>query len=149
MVASANRLYLARPLFARPVRVASCLFSTTATPVVAPGVNESQAIDELRLLLKAGWALDERRCGIEKAYYFKTYTKCQDFFNTVAIRSKAKNHHSTMTIKAGSVHVHWTTHHPRGLTLLDTVMARYCDEQSASIGTVDQSQSKKCHPALA
>ncbi|OAL73311.1 pterin-4-alpha-carbinolamine dehydratase [Trichophyton violaceum] len=119
---------MAQRLFSRPVSVRSCLFSSTSTPIVAPGVSESQVSDELRELLKAGWVLDQPRSGIEKSYYFKTYTKCQ---------------------KAGSVHVHWTTHHPRGLTLLDTLMARYCDEQSASIGTVDQNQSKKCHPAPA
>ncbi|KAM5486469.1 putative 4a-hydroxytetrahydrobiopterin dehydratase [Microsporum audouinii] len=149
MVITAARLYPARALFARPARISSCLFSTATTPVVSQGVSESRLTDELNQLLQAGWTLDETRCGIEKIYYFKTYTKCQDFFNTVAIRSKAKNHHSVMTIKTGSVHVHWTTHHPRGLSLQDTIMARYCDEQSSSIGTVEQNQSKKCHPAPA
>ncbi|KAF3891661.1 hypothetical protein GTR04_4952 [Trichophyton interdigitale] len=98
MIASVHRLYMARRLFAQPVSVRSCLFSSTSTPIVAPGVSESQVSDELRVLLKAGWVLDQPRSGIEKSYYFKTYTKCQDFFNTVAIRSKAKNHHSTMII---------------------------------------------------
>ncbi|KAM5451889.1 putative 4a-hydroxytetrahydrobiopterin dehydratase [Microsporum canis] len=128
MMITAARLYPARALFARPTRISSCLFSTATTPVVSQGVSESRLTDELNQLLQAGWTLDETRCGIEKVYYFKTYTKCQ---------------------KTGSVHVHWTTHHPRGLSLQDTIMARYCDEQSSSIGTVEQNQSKKCHPTPA
>ncbi|KAM5462269.1 putative 4a-hydroxytetrahydrobiopterin dehydratase [Microsporum ferrugineum] len=128
MMITAARLYPARALFARPTRMSSCLFSNATTPVVSQGVSESRLTDELNQLLQAGWTLDETRCGIEKVYYFKTYTKCQ---------------------KTGSVHVHWTTHHPRGLSLQDTIMARYCDEQSSSIGTVEQNQSKKCHPAPA
>ena len=77
MIASVHRLYMAQRLFSRPVSVRSCLFSSTSTPIVAPGVSESQVSDELRELLKAGWVLDQPRSGIEKSYYFKTYTKCQ------------------------------------------------------------------------
>lgn len=77
MITSVHRLCMARRLFARPVSVGSCLFSSTSTPIVAPGVSESQVLDELRVLLEAGWALDQPHSGIEKSYYFKTYTKCQ------------------------------------------------------------------------
>jgi 4a-hydroxytetrahydrobiopterin dehydratase len=46
--------------------------------------------------------------------------------------------------KAGSLTVHWTTHQPRGLSIHDVFMAKYCDEQAEMIGTVEQSGSKTC-----
>ncbi|KAK2823873.1 hypothetical protein FQN49_007531 [Arthroderma sp. PD_2] len=131
MMAAATRFRPANALFRQSTIRPTCLspsrpsFFSMMTPSVSEGTDAGQVTDELNPLLQAGWALDETRCGIEKVYYFKTYTKCQ---------------------KTGSVHVHWTTHHPRGLSLKDTLMARYCDEQSSSIGTVEQSEGKKCHP---
>jgi len=86
----------------------------------------------------------------------------QDFLSLIGVRSKSKNHHSVMTIvrltlyvqrrepglcsfqQTGSVYVHWTTHHPRGLSEKDTLMARYCDEQARLIGTVEESEAQKC-----
>lgn len=49
--------------------------------------------------------------------------------------------------KFGSVHMHWTTHHPRGLSAKDTFMARYCDEQAKVIGAVQKGEHAKCAPA--
>ena len=89
----------------------------------------------------------------------------QDFLYTIGVRSKSKNHHSVMTIvrltlfpqclkfglnlfqKTGSVDVHWTTHHPRGLSHKDTFMAKYCDEQASLIGTVNTTEAQKCGPS--
>jgi 4a-hydroxytetrahydrobiopterin dehydratase len=42
--------------------------------------------------------------------------------------------------------VHWTTHHPRGLSDKDAFMARYCDERAKEIGTVDKTDALKCAP---
>ena len=90
----------------------------------------------------------------------------QDFLYTIGVRSKSKNHHSVMTIvsftlfpqclelglsslqQKGSVDVHWTTHHPRGLSQKDTFMAKYCDEQAGLIGTVNTTEAQKCGPSL-
>jgi 4a-hydroxytetrahydrobiopterin dehydratase len=49
--------------------------------------------------------------------------------------------------KSGSVHIHWTTHFPRGLTHKDIDMAQYCDQQAALIGTVQQVDANKCKPS--
>jgi hypothetical protein len=46
----------------------------------------------------------------------------------------------------GTLTVHWTTHEPRGLSKKDLDMARYCDEQAKSIGTVEPSQAQQCGP---
>ncbi|KAG5298481.1 pterin-4-alpha-carbinolamine dehydratase [Histoplasma ohiense] len=108
-----------------------------------------QLAAETNSLLDSNWSLDEEQMGLQKTYYFKTYTKCQDFFNMIAIKSKSANHHSTMTVKFRSVHIHWTTHSPPGLSAIDTLMARYCDEQAKMLGTVDENQVKTCTSAPA
>ncbi|KAK2796491.1 hypothetical protein FQN50_009536 [Emmonsiellopsis sp. PD_5] len=108
-----------------------------------PNEREQLAADT-RSLLEHGWSLDEEQMGVKKTFYFKTYTKCQDFFNMIAIRSKSANHHSTMTVKFRSVHIHWTTHVPPGLSAKDTLMANYCDEQARLVGAVDESQVQNC-----
>ncbi|OAX79573.1 hypothetical protein ACJ72_06105 [Emergomyces africanus] len=106
-----------------------------------------QLVTETNSLLDNNWSLDEEQAGVKKTYYFKTYTKCQDFFNMVAIKSKLANHHSTMTVKFRSVNVHWTTHSPPGLSAKDTLMAKYCDEQANMLGAVDESQVVTCASA--
>ncbi|KAL1960153.1 hypothetical protein VTO42DRAFT_8696 [Malbranchea cinnamomea] len=118
-------------------------------PAFSEGSDRQQLMGEVQELLQNGWQLDAERMGLSKLYYFKTYTKCLDFSQVVGIRSKSKNHHSTMTIKSGSVHIHWTTHFPRGLSGKDTAMARYCDEQARLIGTVERSEAQKCGPSPA
>ncbi|PGH08402.1 hypothetical protein GX51_01229 [Blastomyces parvus] len=103
-----------------------------------------QLATETNSLLNSNWTLDEEQMGLKKTFYFKTYTKCQDFFNMIAIRSKSASHHSTMTVKFRSVHIHWTTHSPPGLSAKDTLMAKYCDEQAKMLGAVDQSEVQTC-----
>lgn len=46
----------------------------------------------------------------------------------------------------GSLTVYWSTHSPRGLSAKDTIMAKYCDEEAKTIGTVDQSDAQRCGP---
>ncbi|KKZ58441.1 hypothetical protein EMCG_00931 [[Emmonsia] crescens] len=106
-----------------------------------------QLVTETNSLLNSNWSLDEEQMGVKKTFYFKTYTKCQDFFNMIAIKSKSANHHSTMTVKFRSVDIHWTTHSPPGLSAKDTLMAKYCDEQAKMLGAVDASQVETCSSA--
>lgn len=47
----------------------------TSTPVFSAGTDESAVAGELRNLYAAQWKLDSKKAGIEKTYYFKTYTK--------------------------------------------------------------------------
>ncbi|KAL2000598.1 hypothetical protein VTN02DRAFT_2864 [Thermoascus thermophilus] len=116
-----------------------------------PKFSEGAVVDQLKAetteLLENEWTLDSDQMGFEKTFYFPNFTKTLDFATTVGIRCKSKNHHPTMTIKFGSVHIHWTTHHPRGLSAKDTFMARYCDEQAKIIGAVKKGDHAKCAPA--
>lgn len=50
---------------------------TDLQPKFSAGADESQLIAETNSLLERDWTLDEKQTGIRKAYYFKTYTKCQ------------------------------------------------------------------------
>ncbi|KAM0798045.1 pterin-4-alpha-carbinolamine dehydratase family protein [Usnea florida] len=115
-------------------------------PKLSEGQDESRVLAEAKALLENGWILDDEEVGVKKTYHFKTYTKALDFLCTVGVRSKSKNHHSVMTIKTGSVNVHWTTHQTRGLSQKDTFMANYCDEQASLIGTVNTTEAQKCGP---
>lgn len=44
-------------------------------PRFASGSNEAQLIAEAKILVERGWKLDEEQRGVEKTYYFNTYTK--------------------------------------------------------------------------
>ncbi|KAF7594077.1 hypothetical protein BBP40_010214 [Aspergillus hancockii] len=118
-------------------------------PQFAEGVNGSQLQTELNTLLGQGWALDGDGMGVQKTFYFKTYFKAVSFVNVVASQSAAKKHHPTMTVRIGSVDIHWTTHRPRGLTDKDLTMAQHCDEAAELMGAVVQEEGKKCGPSAA
>lgn len=143
-------------------------------PNFSDGVDKEKLRREVETLYKTGWELDEEKIGLVKTYPFKTYTKClvreahrmlfrafvenpQDFLLKIGIKSKTRNHHSTMTIvsastriplrlniltfmqKPRSVQVHWTTHNPHGLSDKDIGMAKYCDDEAQEIGTENTS----------
>lgn len=44
-------------------------------PRLASGSNEAQLIAEAKSLVEHGWKLDEEQRGVEKTFYFNTYTK--------------------------------------------------------------------------
>jgi 4a-hydroxytetrahydrobiopterin dehydratase len=44
-------------------------------PKFSPGADESKLMDETSALIDAKWTLDKEQMGLEKTYYFKTYTK--------------------------------------------------------------------------
>ncbi|KAE8376423.1 transcriptional coactivator/pterin dehydratase [Aspergillus bertholletiae] len=118
-----------------------------AAPEFARGMDKSQLQPELDSLVEQGWALDEDGLGVKKTYYFKTYFKAVSFVNVVASQSATKKHHPTITVRIGSVDIHWTTHQPRGLTDKDLMMAQHCDEAAELMGAVEQEEGKKCGPS--
>ena len=91
----------------------------------------------------------------------------QSFLNAIASQSSVKKHHATMTIvccfsmirpmkgllelttmkRFGSVDIHWTTHHPRGLTDKDISLAQFCEQAAELMGAVQEGQGLKCGPA--
>jgi len=54
--------------------------------------------------------------------------------NTVAEECKAQRHHPEWTNVFNRTAVKWTTHSPRGMSLKDTHMARFCDEVAERLG---------------
>ncbi|KAF2835003.1 hypothetical protein M501DRAFT_942880 [Patellaria atrata CBS 101060] len=117
----------------------------STNPQFSSGADKSAMAEEVSALLDAEWKLSDDRIGIEKTYYFKTYTKVLVCY-LYSEACTSKNHHSEMLLKSGSVHIHWTTHNPHGLSEKDTFMAKYCDEQARTIGTVEKDGQKKCRP---
>ncbi|KAL4879169.1 transcriptional coactivator/pterin dehydratase [Aspergillus karnatakaensis] len=112
----------------------------------AEGIDSEQLRPVLNGLQDQGWSVDEEKIGIKKTFYFKSYFKAVSFLNAIAAQSATKKHHATMTVRFGSVDVHWTTHHPRGLTDKDTSLAQYCDQAAELMGAVQEGQGQKCGP---
>ncbi|GIC85376.1 4a-hydroxytetrahydrobiopterin dehydratase [Aspergillus udagawae] len=111
---------------------------------ISPGEDAEQVQQGLKALLEKGWVLDGEGMGIQKTFYFRTYFKSVSFMNVIASQSAIQKHHSTMTVRIGSVDVHWTTHNPRGLSSKDIAMAQHCDEGAQLMGAVAEAQGKKC-----
>ncbi|KAJ5175828.1 uncharacterized protein N7482_001705 [Penicillium canariense] len=121
--------------------------SNTAEPRFAEGEHAAQLGPETQTLLQQqGWALDTDGMGVTKTFHFKSYFKAVSFVNLIASESAAKKHHPTMTVRIGSVDVHWTTHRPRGLTHKDITMARHCDNGAGLMGAVESGQGLTCGP---
>ncbi|KAL3462918.1 transcriptional coactivator/pterin dehydratase [Aspergillus heterothallicus] len=120
----------------------------TSEPQFAEGIDPEQLRPVLNALQSNGWSLDDDKIGINKTFFFKSYFKAVSFVNVIASHSSTKKHHATITIRFGSVDVHWTTHHPRGLTDKDTSMAQYCDQAADLVGAVEQGHGLKCGPAV-
>ncbi|KAE8350638.1 transcriptional coactivator/pterin dehydratase [Aspergillus coremiiformis] len=133
------------PTLSQTPRIFSHSSRTMATtPQFARGTDATQLQPELGTLLQQGWALDEEGRGVKKTYYFRSYFKAVSFVNVVASQSATQKHHATITLRIGSVDIHWTTHQPRGLTDKDLTMAQHCDEAAELMGSVEQDQGKKC-----
>ncbi|CAI7642227.1 unnamed protein product [Penicillium manginii] len=113
----------------------------------AEGEDPQQLGPDTEMLQHQGWALDADGMGVTKTFHFKSYFKAVSFVNLIASESSSKKHHPTMTVRIGSVDVHWTTHRPRGLTHKDITMARHCDHGASLMGAVDSGQGLKCGPS--
>jgi 4a-hydroxytetrahydrobiopterin dehydratase len=61
-------------------------------PKFSPGADESKLMDETNALIDAKWTLDKEQMGVEKTYYFKTYTKALVRYssNIIAILSYSR-----------------------------------------------------------
>ncbi|KAJ5742524.1 uncharacterized protein N7511_011256 [Penicillium nucicola] len=114
------------------------------TPLFAGGENSEQLTSDTEELRQQGWALDDERMGVSKTFHFKSYFKAVTFMSTIASESSVKKHHPTMTLRIGTVDVHWTTHHPLGLTRKDILMARFCDSLASVMKAVEPGQELNC-----
>ncbi|KAJ5112721.1 hypothetical protein N7532_000766 [Penicillium argentinense] len=121
--------------------------SNAPTPRFAEGEDPQQLGSDTQGLLQHGWKLDADGMGVTKTFHFKSYFKAVSFVNLIASESSSKKHHPTMTVRIGSVDVHWTTHRPRGLTHKDIALARHCDNGAGLMGVVEADQGLKCGPS--
>ncbi|KAJ6030833.1 uncharacterized protein N7446_000100 [Penicillium canescens] len=144
-----STLRLCRPSTIRPLQSVTPRLRLQAVPRMAStlqfaeGEDRQQLTRDAEALLQQGWALDGEGMGITKTFHFKSYFKAVSFVNLIAAESASKKHHPTMTVRIGSVDVHWTTHRPRGFTSKDVALARHC-EQGAGLMAVDPSQGLNC-----
>ncbi|KAJ5281786.1 Pterin-4-alpha-carbinolamine dehydratase family protein [Penicillium angulare] len=127
--------------------MASSTTTPTPTPCFAEGEDPQQLSSDTAALQTQEWILDTDGMGVLKTFHFKSYFKAIAFMNLIAAESSAKKHHPTMTVRFGSVDVHWTTHKPRGLTHKDIALAQHCDNGAGLMGAVDAGQSLKCGPS--
>ncbi|RAL17764.1 4a-hydroxytetrahydrobiopterin dehydratase [Aspergillus homomorphus CBS 101889] len=145
----ARNVLSSHPINSTTRRLASSMTDSASTtePQLAEGVDAEALRPRLAALLQPeqGWTLDAEARGLQKTYYFKTYFKAVSFVNVIASQSAAMKHHPTMTVRIGSVDIHWTTHQPRGLTAKDVDMAQHCDEAADLMGAVEAGQGRKCH----
>lgn len=83
--------------------------------------------EEARNLLKQlqGWQLDDD--VVSKTYTFKNHYQAVAFANAVAWISHREDHHPDMSVGYNSVHVGYTTHAIRGLSVNDFICAAKVD----------------------
>ncbi|ODM16085.1 hypothetical protein SI65_08519 [Aspergillus cristatus] len=127
-----------------PVRMASST-NQPSTIRFSEGEETEQVATGLNSLRQRGWQLDQDGMGVTKTFYFKAYLKAVSFVNVIAAESAAKKHHPTITLRFGSVDVHWTTHNPRGLSQKDVTLAEHCENGADLIGAVKQGEGQKCY----
>ncbi|KAL4968506.1 4a-hydroxytetrahydrobiopterin dehydratase [Aspergillus stella-maris] len=146
-VLRSSTLQISRIGAPRHTSVSARKASTMASePRFAEGLNPDELRPSLNELLGQGWGLDEDNIGIKKTFYFKSYFKAVSFLNAIASQSSVKKHHASMTIRFGSVDIHWTTHNPRGLTDKDISLAQFCEQAAELMGAVQEGQGLKCGP---
>ncbi|KAF2241911.1 transcriptional coactivator/pterin dehydratase [Trematosphaeria pertusa] len=101
---------------------------------VSDGEDAETLKKDVDPLVSFGWKIDNEGMGLEASFNFPTFAKAADFMTLVFIQSKISNHHSETYNMYRTVYLHWTTHKPRGLSLKDARMARFCHEQAISLG---------------
>ncbi|KGO74544.1 Transcriptional coactivator/pterin dehydratase [Penicillium italicum] len=102
----------------------------TGKPVIAEGEQVQSVLDGVqRLLIENGglWKLTGDGLAIEREFRFSGFKDAWAFMEQVASEATKLRHHPEWTNGYNKVSVRWTTHHPKGLTNLDVVMAQLCD----------------------
>ncbi|KMU90519.1 hypothetical protein CIHG_08408 [Coccidioides immitis H538.4] len=120
----------------RPMSLAPSSSGPSSNPRIqySEGCDPSVAQPELEALLskEAGrWELCQDAQGIKREYRFKSFKKAWAFMSAVAEQCSVEKHHPEWTNVYNRVSITWTTHRPRGLSLKDLRMARFCDEQAS------------------
>ena len=83
---------------ASPDSIAKSETKVALAPSISQGSDQEAVLSDLESLIASGWGLDESAVGIEKAFHFKSWTKCLDFVAVVGSECKVKNHHPTIVL---------------------------------------------------
>ncbi|KAK9364965.1 transcriptional coactivator/pterin dehydratase [Lipomyces kononenkoae] len=127
-------------------------------PRFAEGTDRGEALPVLERLLnehnECRWRLTPDATGIHKKFRFKTFRSTWAFMNSVAEQCNAERHHPEWTNVRlisftgpkktsadfreiyNQVTITWTTHQPKGITIKDLRMAKFCDEQATVHGEI-------------
>ncbi len=89
-----------------------------------PALNSKQI--SLQLKTVPDWS--KRAQTLLRTFKFAGFLKSMDFVNRIARKAQKLNHHPDIDIRFNQVTLKLTTHDEGGLTKMDFVMARQCDE---------------------
>ncbi|KAF2743092.1 transcriptional coactivator/pterin dehydratase [Sporormia fimetaria CBS 119925] len=87
-----------------------------------------------RAIKLSSWTLSPSKDGLVRQFTFPTFSAAWRFMSIVADECKKKKHHPSWHNLYNQVTVEWTTHDPKGLSLLDVEMAEFCDSTAEFIG---------------
>ncbi|PHH64821.1 hypothetical protein CDD81_3887 [Ophiocordyceps australis] len=109
------------------------------TPCFSPGSDDAALALALGPLVspRGHWELSPNGMALERSFKFKSFAKTWDFMTAVSLQCKVNNHHPEWSNVYNAVFVRWTTHHPRGLSSNDVVMAALCDSLARDFGELN------------
>ncbi|KAJ5360868.1 Transcriptional coactivator/pterin dehydratase [Penicillium concentricum] len=111
-------------------KIYGVVWRNNGKPVVAEGEDVKSVLSGVQsLLVENGglWKLTEDGLAIEREIQFSGFKEAWTFMEQVADTAAKHHHHPGWTNVYNKVSIRWTTHHPKGLTNLDVVMAQLCD----------------------
>ncbi|KAK2873578.1 hypothetical protein FQN49_002265 [Arthroderma sp. PD_2] len=104
--------------------------------VIADGQDAKAVLGDVEGLLIANnglWELTPDGTGIERSIEFPTFKRAWAFMERVAGVAATYRHHPEWTNVYNKVTIRWTTHRPKGLTVLDVKLAKLCDDYTAQV----------------
>ncbi|KAL6711286.1 hypothetical protein ACN47E_005817 [Coniothyrium glycines] len=126
-----------------PLRTARQLQKRTMSFQISGGKNIEEVQAGVEKLQQEKWILNADQ-ALEKTYYLSSYAQVLELHQTIGKESDARNHHPEMNSFYGGLKVAWKTHRPLGLSLRDTRLASFCDQEAEKLDTLDASDARKC-----
>ncbi len=109
------------------------LSSRTCVPCRKGSAPLSTEERDALLPLVSGWSLSPDGSAISRRYSFPDFKTALHFANAVGAVSEEAGHHPDLTVGWGYVTVIFITHHVRGLTLNDFILAARVGEIPADL----------------
>lgn len=103
---------------------------------MTPLLPETDRRTLLPPLAETGWAAIPGKDAIRKVWKFASFRDAWGFMSRVALLAEKANHHPDWTNRYNIVDVTLTTHSAKGLTVLDTDLARAMDQLAPDVEIV-------------